>query len=146
MGIEVPIRLKSVEAYVRQKHGSLRELGVDELRIVDTYAERIVDAIQSQWPVDTSTSRDAFTYTLLPGRDIGFTIENDVDYAEYVHEGLWERLIPEVWDGYRGAMVADLRDAVDETESVIASEKAAGGLTQRQILAGRRPARKRRAA
>lgn len=157
MGIEVVLRLRTVEAHLRMRHGRMRDLGVDELRVLDTHAADILDSIQAQWPVDTSTSRDSFLYTLRADvSEIAIVIENDTDYAEYVHRAgtpadppLYETLIPAVWATEAPALVSDLKAAIDATEAVIASEQAKGkaGLSTRRILAGARPtAPKRRAA
>ena len=154
MGIEVELRVTSVSAHLKRAHGSVRSLAVSELRILETYAEAIVEDIQAAWPVDTSTSRDAFTFTTADRENIAIVVENDADYAEYVHRkgtapepALWETLIPAVWDRYKVDLARELRAAVDATEALIVSERAKGkgGLTVSQVLAGKRPSRKRAA-
>ena len=128
-GIEVPVELSSVSAYLLNRHGSRRELSVRELDVLDAFATDIVNDIADRWPVDTSTSRDAFTFT-IDGEGIGFTIENDADYAEWIHRAgepadppLWETLIPEVFESYRGDLVAAMKAAIDETEAELAAAK-----------------------
>lgn len=155
MGIEVTLRLKSVEAYLKREHGSVRSLAVDEISILERYGEAIVEDIQAAWPVDTSTSRDAFTFTSTDYDAIAIVVENTADYAEFVHlkgtdpePPLYETLIPTVWDAYKVDLAAELKAAIDRTEATILAERAKGkkGRTVSQILAGRRPARPPRAA
>lgn len=153
MGIRVPIRLTSTEAYLARRHGSTRTLSVTELDILDRHADELVQQIENAWPVDTSTSRDAFTYLVQGRRDrIGIVIENDVDYVQFVHEAgappdppLWRTLIPQLWAARRAAVLADMERAIDATERLIDDEarKGRAGLTERQILAGARPSRPR---
>lgn len=155
MGIEVELRLTSAEAHLKRTHKAVRSLSVDELSILERFGEAIVEDIQGAWPVDTSTSRDAFTFTTTDRERIAIVIENDADYAEYVHRKgtapeppLWETLIPSVWDRYKADLARDLRAAIDATEALIEAERAKGkkGLTVTQILAGKRPTRTPRRA
>ena len=152
MGIRVPIRLTSIEAYLVNRHGSARGLGVDELDVLDAGAAAMVQDIENAWPVDTSTSRDAFTYVVQGRRDrVGIVIENDVDYVQFVHYAgeqpeppLWRTLIPETWAAHKAGILADLQRAIDETERLITEEaRKPRGLTERQILAGARPSSRR---
>lgn len=125
MGLEYPVELRSIESYVSQKHGSLRFIALNEIDVLDQWAGDIVDQIEREWPVDTSTSRDAFSYVL---NQFGFTILNNCDYVEYitragettVRDGgapLYETLIPDVIDQYVPGLLAAMRDAVDATEA-----------------------------
>jgi hypothetical protein len=59
---------------------------MEELQVLDRYASALVNEIELSWPVDTSTSRDAFSYTLLNDGTTGFTILNDCDYVEFIVE------------------------------------------------------------
>lgn len=149
----MPVRLREVEAYLRRVHGGPRELGVDELDVLDRHAEAVVLAIEDQWPVDTSTSRDAFTYTVQGhAGEVGYTIENDVDYAQYVHRAgespdspLWRTLIPDEVRADAPGLNADMRRAIDQTERALAFHAAARAaaargtkrqhLTANQVLA-----------
>jgi hypothetical protein len=146
MGIEVTLRLGSMEAYLRSVHKGPRELAVSEIRVLNRYAADILTDIEDAWPVDTSTSRDAFQWTLADD-GIAIVIENDTDYAEYVHRKgtppdppLFETLIPEVWESYKPALISDLRAAIDATERTIAIEaQYPDGLRASQIIAGKVP-------
>lgn len=152
-GIEYPVRLQSVETYLVAVHGSARELGVDELDVLTGYVEQIVDEVENAWPLDTSTSRDAFTF-LVEGHAgrIGFVIENDTDYASFVHYAgtpaepeLWTTLIPARVNAHAASLIADLKLAIDDTERVLAEHAAARAaaprgtkrdhLTANQVLA-----------
>jgi hypothetical protein len=145
VGIEITLRLTSVEQYLRAKHRGARTLSATEKKILGTYADDIVRDIEDAWPVDTSTSRDAFYYTLDGGPpEITITIVNEVDYAEYVHYAgtdpeppLYETLIPAVWGSYRVALAEELKRAIDVTEEMIRTS----GLSKNQILSGVRPTR-----
>ena len=143
MGIRVPIRLKSIEAYIVAVHGSARGLATTEIRILNRWAGDMVTEIEDAWPVDTSTSRDGFDYAVeeRPGW-IGIVIENDVDYVQYVHyagesadEPLWETLIPSVFEANKGGLLAALRTEIARTEAFIKSEaRIPGGKSERRIL------------
>lgn len=128
MGLEVPVRLESIEQYVIQKHKGFRYLELSEIQALDQLAELIVGDIEEAWPVDTSTSRDAFRYELMTGGNIGFTIYNDVDYVEYivpkgspsVENGgtpIIDTIIPQVISDNRELLLASMRTAVDIAEA-----------------------------
>ena len=128
MGLEVPVRLESIEQYVIQKHNGFRYLELSEIQALDQLAELIVGDIEEAWPVDTSTSRDAFRYELMTGGNIGFTIYNDVDYVEYivpkgspsVENGgtpIIDTIIPQVISDNRELLLAQMRTAVDIAEA-----------------------------
>jgi len=128
MGLEVPVRLESIEQYVIQKHNGFRYLELSEIQALDQLAELIVGDIEEAWPVDTSTSRDAFRYELMTGGNIGFTIYNDVDYVEYivpkgspsVENGgtpIIDIIIPQVISDNRELLLASMRTAVDIAEA-----------------------------
>lgn len=127
MGIEFPIRLRSLEAYVFQLHGSARQLTYDESRILDRYAAEIVGAIQEAWPVDTGLSQSAWEWVIgTEANDYYIQITNDVDYVQYIHRAgtpkspaLWEVLIPAVIAAFGPRMLVDLRAAVQETEILL---------------------------
>lgn len=133
MGLEIPVRLQSIEQYIIQQHHGFRYLELNEIQTLDQWAGDIVQTIEDEWPVDTSTSRDAFSYTLMEGGDVGFTILNDVDYVEYIHrkgtpsiaEGgtpLYAELIPQVIQQYKEGMLQALRDAVDVSEAALLAQ------------------------
>lgn len=140
MGLEYPVRLRSIEAYIVAKHGSAREMSIGEIETLDEWADTIVNTIEEEWPVDTSTSRDAFAYT-LDDDGVGFTIENDTDYVQYIHRAgtpaeppLYETLIPEVIGRHGGPMLAAMRAAVDATEAEFA--KATTKAARKRVFAG----------
>lgn len=133
MGLEIPVRLQSIEQYIIQKHNGFRYLELNEIQTLDQWAGDIVQTIEDEWPVDTSTSRDAFSYTLMEVGEVGFTILNDVDYVEYIHrkgtpsiaEGgtpLYAELIPQVIQQYKEGMLQALRDAVDVSEAAFQAQ------------------------
>ena len=118
---------------IERLHGAPRGLSTTEIAVLDEHAGRIVDAIADAWPVDTSTSRDAWTHLLeTTAGNVAITLINDVDYAEYVHhkgEGpdpLWETLLPETVKAAAPALNADMRAAIEETEARYQALKKAG--------------------
>lgn len=132
MGVAVPVRLKSIEAVVMAAHGRARSLSVDELDIVDEVASTVTNQIEEDWPVDTSTSRDGFYFTIqsAPGH-YGYTILNDVDYVQYIHAAgtpakpeLWRTLIPRTVAEHLTPMLTRLRFAVADTQRALAFEAA----------------------
>ncbi len=64
-------------------------MGEELLRL----AQSAIGPIQQEWPVATGRSRAGFKAIR---RDRGGAIVNDVDYAEDVHDGLADELIPRV--------------------------------------------------
>jgi hypothetical protein len=143
VGIRVPVRLKTIEAYVAKAHGSPRELTADEDLVLFDHVERIVAEIDKGWPVDTSTSRDAFSFETVGREDwIGFIVINPVPYAEYVHlkgtpivPELWRTLIPAEVDVGLPALFKDLKAAIDETEAEIAVSRESGGRGLLDVIA-----------
>jgi hypothetical protein len=128
MGLRVPVRLESIEQYIRDKHQSFRYLELSEIQELDQLAELIVSDIEEAWPVDTSTSRDAFRYELMTGGEVGFTIFNDVDYVEFIVEKgshsvenggtpIIDIIIPKVIANNRELLLARMRTAVDIAEA-----------------------------
>jgi hypothetical protein len=134
-GISYPVQLASIQAYVRQVNGGPRQLTRTEREVIDDYAAMIVSDIEDAWPVDTSTSRDAWTYEVRGQADwVGFVIENDVDYVEYVHYAgqpaeppLWETLLPATVQAYAGDMLAAIRAEVDRSQKAINANRTQGG-------------------
>lgn len=131
MSIVYPVRLRTAEDFIRSLHGSDRPLTASELLVIDEYALAMVDAIQEAWPVDTSTSRDAWAYEVqeAPGR-IEIVIVNPVDYVQFVHLSgtspdapLWETLVPQVVSSYGAGLLAALRAEVVATEAEIARRR-----------------------
>lgn len=144
MSLVYPVRLRSVEAFIREVHGSDRALTATEILTIDEYAGAMLDDIQDAWPVDTSTSRDAWTYDLeeSPG-DIRITFSNDTYYVQYVHlsgedEPLWESLVPSVVQRYASDLLLAVRADILATEREIARNQAFGGRGLVDIIA-RRP-------
>jgi len=125
MSFTFPVRLTSVEAYLRTVHGSDRALAASEIRVLSEYADRILVDVEDEWPVDTATSVDSFDVDLHVQRGfIGFDINNSASYAQYVHRKggnpeapLYLELIPRVVLDYRDALIADLKRAIDATEA-----------------------------
>ncbi len=134
-GVTYPVRLKSIEDYVRLVNGGPRELVKAERDILDEYAGQILEDIENAWPVDTSTSRDAWTYTIVARQDwMGFVLDNDVDYAEFVHyagspasPALWETLLPSTVQAYAPGLLQSLRTEIAVTQRRIAEDKRKGG-------------------
>ncbi len=115
--VSVDIKLKSIDRYIRLKHGQPRALTFDERFVLVKFADLIQQAIRDRWPVDTGTSRDRWQVWSVPtAGDLAIMIENPMFYAEYVHEGLWERLIPAVWNAVKGEVISALKKEIDRTE------------------------------
>jgi len=138
MGFTVPINLTSIDAYINEKHHGYRHLELSELQVLDAYVSDILNQIEDAWPVDTSTSRDAFSYSISDDGSAGFTIHNDCDYAEYIVEPgshnvenggtpIVDIIIPQYVSRSNPTvvdMLQALRDAVDDTERRLATVPA----------------------
>ena len=128
-GVDATIRLPSIEALVLQLHGRSRALTPSEEDVIDRYAADVRDYVVARWPVDTGTSADAWQYevSVSPGT-YGFTILNEIDYAEWVHPAgtppgmdYWQGLIGEGWQIVRASLLADLEAEVRATEALMAT-------------------------
>ena len=56
-------------------------------------------------------------------------------YAEYVHEGLWERLIPEVWNAVKNEFSRAIKFEIDRTERRLAGATGEGLISLIRALA-----------
>ena len=72
-------------------------------------AELSVGDIRADWPVLTGTSQDGWRAT-RSGLDS--MIINDVDYAEDVHDGLADTLVPEVLETNDPAAIAAIERVI----------------------------------
>lgn len=133
MGIEYAIPLNTVRRHIERAHGSARGLSSTEVALLDELAGEIVDAIADEWPVDTSTSRDAWTHQLTTtAGNVSIELINDTSYAEYVHrkgevgEPLYETLLPAVVADLGPKINAQMRAAIDDTERRYQEYKKAG--------------------
>lgn len=127
MSIVYPVHLDSVRRYVLAAHGSPRPLTNREIDVLDQFAMAALDVIEEAWPVDTSLSRDSFTFSTQDGDyeqgPIGFTIENPIWYAQYVHPAgtnptpLYTYLFPAVVQEMAPFYIGCLKAAIDRTEA-----------------------------
>lgn len=132
MGFVYPIRLTSIEGYIRTTHGSDRPLTASEIVVLSDYADRVLVDIEDDWPVDTATSVDSFSTTLhTQSGYIGFDIENDADYAQCIHRKgghpenpLYLTLIPSVLMTWRDGLLKELQRAINKTEAEIRNRNA----------------------
>lgn len=131
--VRANIRLKSIDLYIRRKHGRPRSLEPAELDIVDRYAERMIRQIRSRWPMDTGTSWAKWQWEVKgqPG-DASLVIENPMDYTTFVHPAgtapnpstsgslatsYAGRLIRSAFNENKGPMVSALKRQIERTES-----------------------------
>jgi hypothetical protein len=141
-GFDVRVPFRSLETYLVAAHGGPRSLAIDELDILDTYAAQVTADIEEAWPVDTGTSRDAFFYTILDDPEIGFTISNDADYAEWVHpkgdpDPLVDTLVETVIDRYAPRVISEMQGAIDATEERATENTRKGGRGILDVLSHR---------
>jgi hypothetical protein len=124
--VQVDIKLRSIDKYIIQVHGSPRALTPDEDDYLERFAELITQAIRDNWPVDTGTSRDKWSVAIT-GRagDVGFVVENEMWYAEFVHDELYLRLIPQIWNAIKENLIAGFKRVIDETERIYFTEQEA---------------------
>tara|TARA_R110000824_G_scaffold24941_4_gene87318 strand:- start:10002 stop:10493 length:492 start_codon:yes stop_codon:yes gene_type:complete len=131
--INYRIKLQRLEGMVVLKHKTTRRLAPREIQILRRYARDIVSYIQERWPVDTGTSRAAWTYGVetVEG-SYAINLENRMWYSSYVHyrgspkapgrHGNWlvpavyEDVVPEAWDKYGDRLYADLAREIIRTE------------------------------
>jgi len=125
--VSVEIELKSLNTYIRLKHGRPRALTADERFTLRQFVQLIQQAIRDRWPVDTGTSRDRWiVYSVPTAGDLSIFVENPMFYAEYVHGGLWERLVPAVWNAVKPEVIREMKREIDKTERRLSG--ATGGI------------------
>jgi hypothetical protein len=114
-------------------HGGSRALTPDEEGVLYLYGEQLLDLIVTQWPVDTGTSQDAFSFytSADPGQGFGIVVENPMYYAQYVHRAgtpaeppLWRTLFPQVWATIKPQLLKALFAEIDKTEAARAALEA----------------------
>ena len=122
--VRATIRLVSLDDKVRAAHGSPRALVPDEIDVVRTWGELMLDFIQASWPVDTGASRDAWSFFIDPSpNSMAIVIENPMFYADFVHRAgdptrspIWEAIIVEAWGLARQGLILAASAAIDRTE------------------------------
>ena len=125
--VSVEIDLKSLNTYIRLKHGSPRALTGEERFTLRQFTQLIQQAIRDRWPVDTGTSRDRWiVYSVPTAGDLAIFVENPMFYAEYVNDGLWERLVPAVWNAVKPEVIREMKREIDKTERRLSG--ATGGI------------------
>lgn len=122
--VSVEIDLKSLNTYIRLKHGSPRALTGDERFVLRQFTQLIQQAVRDRWPVDTGTSRDRWiVYSVPTAGDLSIFVENPMFYAEYVNNGLWERLVPAVWNAVKPELIREMKREIDKTERRLESSR-----------------------
>jgi len=141
--IHYRIKLERLEGIVKLKHKTTRRLAPREEKILERYARDIVSYIQSRWPVDTGTSRAAWTWGVdaMEG-NYAINLENRMHYASFVHyrgspkapgrHGRWltasvfEEVVPEAWGVMRGRLYGDMLAEIERTEIELAERQKVG--------------------
>ena len=144
--IRVPIMLTSVDGAIARLHGSPRALAPNEERKLVDWSYEIISRIRAEWPVDTGTSRAAWTFvnSYQPG-EVSITLKNPMWYSSFVHyrgspkakglHGHWlvpsvyEELIPRIWANVVDDVVSSMIKEVEITEKAYQRrQKERGGL------------------
>jgi hypothetical protein len=126
--IDVTIKMPDMIAYLRKQHGSDRPLTPKEVAALRVMGNEMLRVIKQNWPVDTGTSRGAWSYYVNPSpRAIAFVFTNRVWYSSWitkrgertVKDGgapLFRRLLTAVWNAGKPKTFRLLREAIDKTE------------------------------
>ena len=134
MAVRVSIRLKSIEDHIKKRHGKIRNPTPGEKARIQYWANRVIEYIKANWPVDTGTSRDRWVHEMsaINGQVI-LNIENPMFYSEYVHRSggtaedpLWERLVPEAWGIFKDQLISETQMEIDGTERELDRRTRAG--------------------
>lgn len=141
--INYRIKLQRLEGMVKLKHKTSRRLAPREEKILERYARDIVSYVRDQWPVDTGTSRAAWSWRLdtVEG-NYAINLTNRMYYASFVHyrgspkapgrHGRWltpavyEEVVPEAWDKYGDRLYADMGREIIRTEAELAKKPKMG--------------------
>ena len=141
--INYRIKLQRLEGMVKLKHKTSRRLAPREEKILERYARDIVSYIREQWPVDTGTSRAAWSWRLdtVEG-NYAINLTNRMWYSSYVHyrgspkgpgrHGKWltpavyELLVPQAWNNYRDRLYGDMLREIERTEIELAKKQKMG--------------------
>ena len=117
--IFITVRLRSLEAYVLQRHGSVRQYTEQEQDVVHDWADVALEMIQDAWPVDTGTSRDAWSVEVIgEAGSLAIVFENPTDYSGFVHRAgmraggpLVRTLLPQVVNTIRTPLAVPIPNA-----------------------------------
>ena len=126
-GVTYPYHLQSVETFILQVNGGQpRQLTLEETDVISAYVLGAVQEITAMWPVDTGNSHDNWEW-FVDGHvgSVGFTVENLVDYADFVHRSgeetpLAEGEVPDILDRWIDRMLPALRAAIQSTQAELA--------------------------
>lgn len=122
--VKATVKLRTLNTYINRVHGRPRSLTPREMDIAERWVDQIVEYIRAGWPVDTGTSYDKWTASLNPrGGQLSITIENEMFYAEYVHDGIWSRLVKEAVSAVKSTLIFQLKQAIRETEATLKEGK-----------------------
>ena len=122
MSVDLDIRLRSVERYLRRKHGSSRTLTAGEFMVLVSGGQDVLIQLRLGWPVVTGRSRAGWDVAPVQRPFLGYRVTNGVDYAQWVHragEGpdpLWEEQLLLIRDRILPPIVARLKRTIAETE------------------------------
>lgn len=134
--VSVEIELQSIDDYIIQEHGFTRALTFTENMVLVEFSQLIQQAIRDRWPVDTGTSRDRWQVTSAASfGGLSILIENPMFYVEYVHDGLWERLIPAIWNAVKNEFLRAMKFEIDRTERRLEGATGAGLINILKALA-----------
>jgi len=150
MGVRIPIRIKSIDAILREEHGSLRQLTVDERRVLLRFARAMELSIENAWPVDTGTSRDGWRSRMFGTTSneiggIGILLDNPVFYVQHIRRSgekavglgpLWRRLVPEVVARFRDPLLRAMRVEIRKTEARLSGGASFLDILQRRFSPG----------
>ena len=121
-------RLPEIDQYIRIKHGSPRSLTPKESAVMGTEVNAQMRVIRRNWPVDTGTSRGAWSATVQGDAGaVAIVYENPISYSGWVtkkgqtpvREGgrpWFQTLVSEVFKANKKRLIRKMREEIDKTE------------------------------
>ena len=132
--VKLAITLKKLQDYVLEVHGEERRLGQDAERVLDRYATELVKYVRERWPVDTGTSRMAWSWrTSSRAGTYAIELTNRMYYASDITDDgtpdgtpLWSQLIAEGWKSLSESFYVEIKSEVDAAQQLIEAAVADG--------------------
>ena len=129
--VSVEIRLRSIDQMVNRIHGRVRPYTIREQNLLTEYAFRLIEKIETEWPILTGYSlvRWAPRLETVPG-DTRLYVENSAWYANWVHakgtrriNNIWlgrpiyHEVIAEAFNQVKPNLFRDMRAEIQRTEN-----------------------------
>lgn len=137
--IEVTIAMPDINRYIQKVAGERRPLTPRETMVLTKQAQAMLRVIKLNWPVDTGSSRGAWSVYINPSpNSVAIIFENPMWYSSWVTEktkptvaeagqtaALYRKLIPAVWKAAKPKTIRLMKEAITKTQKQLEAGQAA---------------------